>query len=205
MRLVANVELSELNMEPSGRTGYDYIEAGSTTYSTSNLRFWAGVSTNLMQDVKLSTYTGEARWIVSRPFPLIITSTTSLGFGASWVRYSFNSLSHEGIVVSTSSSEGPWSLDYKAFDLSRELDALSSRGLLKKEDLVQIIQQRSIVEQKRSELLQYRGKVLVACGGELFLGDTLEEALAKARKKYGDKPYYAENLGTVMFPSVYEW
>jgi hypothetical protein len=91
-----------------------------------------------------------------------------------------------------------------ALDLRRELTALLSRGLLKKADMVQIIEQQTFLQKKRSELLQYWGKVVVACGGELFFGDTLEGALVKAREKCGDKPYYAENLAEVNFPSVYE-
>jgi uncharacterized protein with ATP-grasp and redox domains len=97
------------------------------------------------------------------------------------------------------------SKDEKMVDFEKFLSSLRSKGLLKNEDdFTEILEQRKLLEKKRKTLSKYQGKVVVACGGELFVGNSLDEAVQRARKKYKDKPFYSESIGLIDVPSVYE-
>jgi hypothetical protein len=97
--------------------------------------------------------------------------------------------------------EGRFAARQRAIDLANTLASLKAKGVVRNEDVEEVLLQHAIVEQRRFELLQHLGEVVVACNGELFYGRSLEEAIKKAKEKYGDKPYYSETIGIVNFPS----
>jgi hypothetical protein len=68
----------------------------------------------------------------------------------------------------------------------------------------EVLKQKEILAEKMPLLYGKKGKDVVACGGEIFFGDTFIEAWKKAREKHGDRPFYSEKIkGIPEFPSVY--
>jgi hypothetical protein len=90
--------------------------------------------------------------------------------------------------------------------LRTSLSALVDKGFFKSEDMSEIMQQEVIFENWRARKGNgFIGKTIVVCGGEVFVGDTLVEAVRKSKEKFGDKPYYTESLEPIIeFPSTYE-
>lgn len=97
--------------------------------------------------------------------------------------------------------EGRFAARQRATKLAHTLASLKAKNIIRDDDIEEILAQHAVVEQRRIELLQHLGEVVVACNGELFYGKTLEEAVRKAKEKYGNKPYYSESIGIVNFPS----
>ena len=85
----------------------------------------------------------------------------------------------------------------------KKLIELRDKGLITNEELLEILEQHALLIEKDDELLEHEGKVAVMCGGELFIGDTLNDAVAKARVKYGNRPYYSETINLIDIPSLF--
>lgn len=81
----------------------------------------------------------------------------------------------------------------------QELLENKNRGLVTEEDMMEILSQHQILIERSYELLDYHGKTVVVCAGDLFIGENLNEAVAKAQAKHGDKPYYAETIDLSEF------
>lgn len=94
--------------------------------------------------------------------------------------------------------------------MRRELGALFNRlkmllekGLIDESSINEILEQKIIFEERRVELEEkYHSKVVVVCNGEVFVGETIDDAVAKAKAKHGNRLYYSEALGVTDFPSV---
>jgi len=97
--------------------------------------------------------------------------------------------------------EGNFAAKQRTLELANTLISLKAKGVIREDEVAEILLQQSFVEQRRLEVLQHLGEVVVACSGELFYGRSLEEASKKAKEKCGDKPYYSETIGITNFPS----
>ncbi|MGB9693917.1 MAG: hypothetical protein ACPLYF_03650 [Fervidobacterium sp.] len=87
--------------------------------------------------------------------------------------------------------------------LFSRLKMLLEKGLIDEISINEILEQKIIFEERRAELEEkHRGKVVVVCNGEVFVGETIDDAVAKAKEKHGNRPYYSEALGITDFPSV---
>lgn len=68
----------------------------------------------------------------------------------------------------------------------------------------EVLEQKKVLAEKMPSLQDGKGKIVVVCGGEIFLGETFNEAWGKAREKYGYKPFYSGKIrGIPEFPSIY--
>jgi hypothetical protein len=137
-------------------------------------------------------YTGETKWIGEIKNFCINESERYL------------SASREGILTEYRKKIDdvePKSKELDLIDLEKSMASLQKRGLLKDKDFIEILEQRKILDEKRDTLSQYEGKVIVVCGGEIFVGENLNEAVTKARAKYKERPYYAKSIGRKDFPS----
>jgi hypothetical protein len=113
----------------------------------------------------------------------------------------------EGISIESAISS---SLNYNInFGIQRELDEhraklmeLKQKGIIDEQTVYEVLLQHYLLINRRGELLREKGKVAVMCGGELFIGDTLDEAVAKAKIKLGKRPYYSETINLIDFPSL---
>ena len=78
--------------------------------------------------------------------------------------------------------------------------------MIDRETELQIITQKEIWQRKRDDfnLSEMRGKTVVVCGGEVFIGNNLDEAVKKARKKLRKEPFCSESSGPTDFPSLYD-
>ena len=87
--------------------------------------------------------------------------------------------------------------------LFNRLKMFLEKGLIDEPSIKEILEQKIIFEERRAELEEeYHGKVVVVCNGEVFVGETIDDAVAKAKAKHGNRPYYSEALGITDFPSV---
>lgn len=80
---------------------------------------------------------------------------------------------------------------------------LKKKGGIEDRFLHEVLRQRDILHEKREEVeAQHKGKVVVVCQGEIFVGRTFREAVRLAENKYPDAPYYSESIGRIDYPSV---
>lgn len=87
--------------------------------------------------------------------------------------------------------------------LFNRLKMLLEKGLIDEASVNEILEQKIIFEERRPEIEQkYHGKVIVVCNGEIFVAETIDDAIKKAKEKHGNRPYYSEALGITDFPSV---
>lgn len=93
--------------------------------------------------------------------------------------------------------------DEKISNFKELLYLLRGKKFFNEDDFNEILEQRKLLDSKRDILSQHQGQVVVVCGGELFFGNTLDEAVKKARKKYKDKPSYSESIGLIDIPAEY--
>lgn len=84
------------------------------------------------------------------------------------------------------------------------LSVLEEKGVIGDSFIREVLRQKRIFEDNRKELEEKNyGKTIVACGGDIFVGEDLDDALSKARKKHGERPYYSESIGVIDYPSIY--
>ncbi len=70
------------------------------------------------------------------------------------------------------------------------------QGWITVDELKEILKQRDIFnQQQRTIEKKYDGKVVAVADGQLFVGDTVHEALNAAKKIVPDKPAYFEPVG----------
>ncbi|MEX2706801.1 MAG: hypothetical protein Q6352_016330 [Candidatus Freyrarchaeum guaymaensis] len=173
---------------------YDFrVDMDSTSSRTFRVSFDGAV-----KKVKEETiHSGEARWITHAELPSSISLRVFKGMFkvSTLIETSFVEDKEKGWLLSKNSGIS---------DFENYLASLEKMGLLKRKDFVEIMKQRKILEEKRETLSKYKGKVVVVCGGEIFVGDTLDEAVEKAKAKHKNKPFYSESIGIIDFPSVYE-
>lgn len=93
-----------------------------------------------------------------------------------------------------------WSVLNKHY---HKLKELQDKGFITEQTMMEILSQHVLFLERLSELHQHSGKVAVMCGGELFIGDTLNDAVTKAKSKYGDRPYYSETIDLIDIPSLF--
>ncbi|MGI0080027.1 MAG: hypothetical protein ACRECH_10425 [Nitrososphaerales archaeon] len=100
----------------------------------------------------------------------------------------------------------PKDLEYhkKHLDLLHYLESLQSKGAITNPDLEEIMLQHYELELHSNELLGHDGEIVVVCGGELFFGENLNDAIQKAREKYGNKPYFSETVNMVDYPTPFD-
>ncbi len=150
-------------------------------------------------------HSGKTRWITQGRLPLTRTIVRAIPSFTITEHYFIASEEERISFLVNGLDEKLISKDEGINDFKKSLLLLRSKGLLKnKDDFNEIMEQQKLLRKKRKTLSKYQGKVVVACGGELFIGNTLDEAVQKARKKYKDKPFYSESIGMVDIPSVYE-
>jgi hypothetical protein len=90
------------------------------------------------------------------------------------------------------------------YDNYQKLIELQNKGLVTQETMNEILRQHELfLDINEDDLLKYEGKIVVMCNGELFSGNTLNEAAEKARTKHGDKPYYSRAINLIEFPSLF--
>ncbi|MCP8308167.1 MAG: hypothetical protein H3Z54_05665 [archaeon] len=87
--------------------------------------------------------------------------------------------------------------------LYESLQKLREKGLIEEETVNEILGQKVIFEERKDELIEYLGKVVVVCNGDFFIGDTLDEARNRAKERCGNKPYYSETIGLIDIPSMF--
>lgn len=69
------------------------------------------------------------------------------------------------------------------------------KGKITEGYVVDLFAQVAIFEENEVQFeLEYKGKELAICGGRLFVGTTMEEALAEAQSQFPGRPYYAVSL-----------
>lgn len=84
------------------------------------------------------------------------------------------------------------------------LRVLEERGVIDESFIGEVLRQKTVFEDNRRGLGEKNyGKTVVVCGGDVFVGEGFEDALRKARKKHGNRPYYSESIGVIDYPSVH--
>jgi hypothetical protein len=91
-------------------------------------------------------------------------------------------------------------------NLENHLQSLRSRKIINDTQHKEIISQFLVLEIRRVELSNRIGQTVVVCNGELFFGANINEAIAGARKKFGnDLPaYYSETIDIVDYPTIFD-
>jgi|SRR5215208_2093707 len=84
-----------------------------------------------------------------------------------------------------------------------ELEKLKEEGVISEADAFEILSQHALFLERMDEVAKHDGKVVVMCGGDLFVGDTLNDAVLKARAKHGDRVYYSETVNLIDIPSMF--
>lgn len=84
----------------------------------------------------------------------------------------------------------------------KSLKTLKDKGLIDEQTMIETMKQQAYLEDNRDKITLDRGYV-VACGEQLFFGDTQDEAVKKAHDAVGNKPYYSESIGLIDFPSPF--
>lgn len=86
---------------------------------------------------------------------------------------------------------------------SNQLDELVKTNIITDEEKKETLKQHEILLKRYAEVSHNVGKTVVACGNELFVGENLDDAVKKAREKYGKRPYYAETINLIAFSALF--
>jgi hypothetical protein len=117
-----------------------------------------------------------------------------------------------GLQFASTGVQFPPSTDYiidyseRFSNLENHLQSLKSKKIINDSQLREIISQFLLLENRRVELTNRTGQTVVVCNGELFFGANLNEAIAEARKRFGnDLPaYYSETIDIVDYPTIFD-
>jgi hypothetical protein len=90
------------------------------------------------------------------------------------------------------------------FSHYNELLKLKEEGLIDDETVKEVYVQHQLLLERDRELIQYDGKYALMCNGELFIGNSLEDALSKSRSKHGKRVYYVELINRYHFPYLFQ-
>lgn len=92
----------------------------------------------------------------------------------------------------------------KMAEVEDSLKVLKEKGVVDDGFIQEVLRQKRVFEDSRKRLEERNyGKTIVVCGGDTFVGEDLDDALRKARKKHGDRPYYCESIGVIDYPSIH--
>jgi hypothetical protein len=83
-----------------------------------------------------------------------------------------------------------------------KLMKLKEDGQISEKDMWEILKQHELLIMRSHELYNKNGKVAVMCEGDLYIGDTLNQAVYEARKIHGSKVYYSETINLIDIPST---
>ena len=86
---------------------------------------------------------------------------------------------------------------------SAQLDVLLESKMITDEEKNEVLKQHELLLRRYDEVKQHKGKTVVACGDEFFIGNDLDDAVKKARTKLGKKPYYAETIDLIAFTALF--
>jgi len=91
-------------------------------------------------------------------------------------------------------------------ELKSLLEQAYKEDLVCEDTLYDVLSQAEAFEKRRSQIeLDYKGHVVVMCGGELFAALTLDEALKLAHQRFPDRPCYAGVIGWIARGRSAEW
>jgi hypothetical protein len=110
----------------------------------------------------------------------------------------------ESITYSTGENhEGRMAYEKKRMELLEHLESLESKAIIPFSEVQEIMYQQYVLEIRRAELFGHVGETVIVSNTELFFGKDLNEAVAKAKEKYGERPYYSETVNMLSYPSAF--
>lgn len=96
------------------------------------------------------------------------------------------------------------SQETKTPEVRDSLEILEEKGVIEDSFIQEVLTQKRIFEENRKKLEDENyGKTIVVCGGDIFVGEDFDDALHKAKKKHGNRPYYSESIGIIDYPSIH--
>ncbi|HEX9317992.1 MAG TPA: hypothetical protein VF884_03565 [Nitrososphaeraceae archaeon] len=136
----------------------------------------------------------------------ILQTYSSVSRNFSGTHFSYSALDEMHKNVSITVQQLRFTMEkYKQLKIhSTELLKLKQEDLIDEDTLKDVLHQHQLLLEKGIKLLEHEGKYALMSNGELFTGYTLEEALSKARRKYGKRPYYAELINREHFPYLFQ-
>ncbi len=76
-----------------------------------------------------------------------------------------------------------------------DLSKLALSQSIDEKDITDVLIQANEFERNKESLeRKFAGKFVAYCAGQLFYGDTLEEAIANIRLSFSDRPFYAKKF-----------
>lgn len=108
----------------------------------------------------------------------------------------FSHLTTEGIHINWT----PWVEDtFWEFPEFSPLELMAAEllrlGRVTESYVVDLFEQKDVFDQWEQDFrVKYAGMELVICGGKVYVGDTFESALEKARAEFPNRPYYSISL-----------
>lgn len=96
------------------------------------------------------------------------------------------------------------SQETKTPEVKDSLKILEQKGVIEDSFIQEVLTQKRIFEENRKKFEEKNyGKTIVVCGGDIFVGEDFDDALRKAKKKHGNRPYYSESIGIIDYPSIH--
>ncbi len=89
-----------------------------------------------------------------------------------------------------------WTLEesMELSELEHTIMRLIEKGSITEEYAVDMFRQEQLFKDSFEKLqTEYKNKEIVVCGNEIFVADSFDEALQKARSKYPNRPFYSRS------------
>ena len=82
-------------------------------------------------------------------------------------------------------------------EVEKSLSRLLAKNVIDKEYIIDYFTQRAIFENQKDRLQEkHAGRLLLVCGGRIFVGDDLDELQAQAQAEYPDRPFFSYSFRT---------